>query len=157
LLPVLLLALTQINEELQNGSIVLMMLETMWYVLFNVFTVTRLIPVALSEAARLYKLSRLQRWQTGIFSGIFPDSRTGIIPAMSGDWKATLVSEYIDIKERLVKTSGLGAMISLEAATGNFTYSCRLLLLSLELLEFANRLVRRPLYRLAQEQYQSIA
>jgi NitT/TauT family transport system permease protein len=100
LLPVLLLALTQINEELQNGSIVLMMLETMWYVLFNVFTVTRLIPVALSEAARLYKLSRLQRWQTGIFSGIFPDSRTGISPAMSGDWKATLVSEYIDIKER---------------------------------------------------------
>jgi hypothetical protein len=42
LLPVLLLTLTQIDERLQIGSIVLMMLETLWYVLSNGFTLTSL-------------------------------------------------------------------------------------------------------------------
>jgi NitT/TauT family transport system permease protein len=53
LLPVLLLALTHIDEGLQIGSIVLMVLETLWYVLFNVFTVKPWIPADLSEAAGL--------------------------------------------------------------------------------------------------------
>ncbi|HEY9609281.1 ABC transporter permease subunit [Allocoleopsis sp.] len=117
---VLLLGLTQINGGLQIGSIVLMMLETMWYVLFNVIAGEQSIPSALFEMVRVYKLSRWQRGQTVILPGIFPYLITGIIPVVDGDWNASSVSEYIDFKSRGVETSGLGATISQSTETGNF-------------------------------------
>jgi NitT/TauT family transport system permease protein len=117
---VLLLGLTQIGGGLQIGSIVLIMLETRWYVLFNVIAGAQSIPSDLFEVTRVYKLSRWQRWQTVILPGIFPYLITGIIPAVSGAWNASRVSEYIDFKSRVVETSGLGATISQSTATGNF-------------------------------------
>jgi NitT/TauT family transport system permease protein len=82
--PVLLLALTHVGGGLQIGCIVLMMLGTMWYVLFNVIAGAQSIPSDLFEAARVYKLSRWQRWQTVILPGIFPYLMTGIITAVGG-------------------------------------------------------------------------
>jgi NitT/TauT family transport system permease protein len=76
---VLLLGLSQIGGGLQIGSIVLMMLETRWYVLFNVIAGVQSIPSALFEVTRVYKLSRWQRWQTVILPWIFPSLITGII------------------------------------------------------------------------------
>lgn len=108
LFPVLLLALTQVGGGLQIGSIILMMLGTMWYLLFNVIAGTQSIPSALFEAARVYKLSRLQRWQTVILPNIFPDLITGIITAVGGAWNASIVSEYIEFKGRVVETSLFG-------------------------------------------------
>jgi len=61
LFPILLLALARIGGGLQIGSIALMMLGTMWYVLFNVIAGAQSIPSDLFEAARVYKLSRWQR------------------------------------------------------------------------------------------------
>jgi len=106
LFPVLLLALTQLGGGLQIGCIVLMMLGTMWYVLFNVIAGAQSIPSDLFEVARIYKLSRLQRWKTVILPGIFPYLITGIITAVGGAWNASIVSEYIDFKGRVVETSG---------------------------------------------------
>jgi NitT/TauT family transport system permease protein len=154
LFPVLLLALVQVGGGLQIGSIVLMMLGTMWYVLFNVIAGAQSIPSDLFEVARVYKLSRWQRWQTVILPGIFPYLITGIITAVGGAWNASIVSEYIDFKGRVVETTGLGATISQATATGNFP----LLLAATAVMSFVvvltNRLVWRPLYRLAQEKYQ---
>lgn len=82
LFPVLLLAVVQVGGGLQVSSIVLMMLGTMWYVLFNVIAGAQSIPSDLFEAARVYKLPRWQRWQTVILLGIFPYLITGIITAV---------------------------------------------------------------------------
>ena len=120
LFPVLLIALTQIGGGLQIGSIVLMMLGTIWYVLFNVIAGVQSIPSDLFEAARIYKLFRWQRWQTVILPGIFPYLITDIITAVGGAWNADIISEYIALKGRVVTTPGLGATISQATATGNF-------------------------------------
>jgi NitT/TauT family transport system permease protein len=44
--------------------VALMMLGTMWYLLFNVIAGTQSIPSELFEAAQVYKLSPIQRWPT---------------------------------------------------------------------------------------------
>jgi NitT/TauT family transport system permease protein len=156
LFPVLLLALTQVGGGLQIGSIILMMLGTMWYLLFNVIAGAQSIPSDLFEAARVYKLSRWQRWQTVILPGIFPYLITGIITAVGGAWNASIVSEYIEFKGRVVETSGLGATISQATATGNFSLLLAATAVMSLVVVLTNRLVWRPLYRLAQDKYQLI-
>jgi NitT/TauT family transport system permease protein len=54
----LLLALIKTGGGLEIGSVALMMLGTMWYLLFNdVIAGTQSIPSELFEAAQIYKLS----------------------------------------------------------------------------------------------------
>lgn len=154
LFPVLLLMLTRIGGGLQIGSIALMMLGTMWYILFNVIAGAQSIPEDLLEAARVYKLSLWERWRTLILPGIFPYLITGIITAVGGAWNASIVSEYVTFQQQVISTSGLGATISQATATSNFPLLLAATMVMSLLVVITNRLVWRPLYRLAQEKYQ---
>jgi NitT/TauT family transport system permease protein len=154
LFPVLLLALIHAGGGLQIGSVALMMLGTMWYLLFNVIAGAQAIPSELFEAAQVYKLSLIQRWQTLILPGIFPYLITGIITAVGGAWNASIVSEYVQFKGEIIKTSGLGETISEATASGNFPLLLAATSVMSLLVVLTNRLVWRPLYRLAQEKYQ---
>ncbi|MEH2468171.1 ABC transporter permease [Nostoc sp.] len=154
LFPVLLLGLTRIAGGLQIGAIALMMLGTMWYILFNVIAGAQSIPSDLIEAASVYKLSPLQRWQTLILPAIFPYLITGIITAVGGAWNASIVSEYVTFQGRVISTSGLGATISHATATGNFSLLLASTVIMSLLVVLTNRLIWRPLYNLAQEKYQ---
>ncbi|MDZ7957533.1 MAG: ABC transporter permease subunit [Aulosira sp. DedQUE10] len=154
LFPVLLLGLTHIAGGLQIGAIALMMLGTMWYILFNVIAGAQSIPSDLIEAASVYKLSRLQRWQTLILPAIFPYLITGIITAVGGAWNASIVSEYVTFQGRVISTSGLGSTISHATASGNFSLLLAATMVMSSLVVLTNRLVWRPLYQLAQEKYQ---
>lgn len=154
LFPVLLLALTRIAGGLQIGAIALMMLGTMWYILFNVIAGAQSIPSDLIEAAWVYKLSTLQRWRTLILPAIFPYLITGIITAVGGAWNASIVSEYVAFQGRIISTPGLGATISHATATGNFSLLLASTVVMSLLVVLTNRLIWRPLYNLAQEKYQ---
>ncbi|MEH2324777.1 MAG: ABC transporter permease subunit [Nostoc sp.] len=154
LFPVLLLGLTRIAGGLQIGAIALMMLGTMWYILFNVIAGAQSIPSDLIEAAWVYKLSTLQRWRTLILPAIFPYLITGIITAVGGAWNASIVSEYVAFQGRVISTPGLGATISHATATGNFSLLLASTVVMSLLVVLTNRLVWRPLYNLAQEKYQ---
>jgi NitT/TauT family transport system permease protein len=154
LFPVLLLWLTRIAGGLNIASVALMMLGTMWYILFNVIAGAQSIPSDLMEAAWVYKLSRWQRWQTLILPGIFPYLITGIITAVGGAWNASIVSEYVTFQGHVMSTSGLGATISQATAKGNFALLLAATTVMSLLVVLTNRLVWRPLYRIAQEKYQ---
>jgi len=154
LFPVLLLALAQIGGGLQIGSIALMMLGTMWYVLFNVIAGAQSIPSDLFEVARVYKLSLYERWKIVILPGISPYLITGIITAVGGAWNASIVSEYIQFQGKVVTTPGLGATISQATASGNFSLLLAATAVMSLMVVLTNRLVWRPLYRLTQEKYQ---
>jgi NitT/TauT family transport system permease protein len=131
-----------------------MMLGTMWYLLFNVIAGAQSIPSDLIEAAWVYKLSLVERWRTLILPAIFPYLVTGIITAVGGAWNASIVSEYVTFQGRVITTSGLGATISNATATGNFSLLLAATTVMSLLVVMTNRLVWRPLYRLAQEKYQ---
>src|SRR4028118_1992450 len=154
LFPVLLLALIKTGGGLEIGSVALMMLGTMWYLLFNVIAGAQSIPSELFEAAQVYKLSLVQRWKTLILPGIFPYLITGIITAVGGAWNASIVSEYVHFKGEVITTSGLGETISQATASGNFPLLLAATSVMSLLVVVTNRLVWRPLYRLAQEKYQ---
>ncbi|HEX4582940.1 MAG TPA: ABC transporter permease subunit, partial [Acidobacteriaceae bacterium] len=94
LFPVLLIALVRAGGGLGIGSIVLMLLGTQWYILFNVIAGAIAIPSDLKEVAGLFHFSSVQRWKTLILPGIFPYLITGLVTASGGAWNASIVAEY---------------------------------------------------------------
>jgi NitT/TauT family transport system permease protein len=153
LFPVLLVALVA-HGGLQVGSILLMMLGTMWYILFNVIAGAQAIPSELFEAATVYRLLPWQRWQTVILPGIFPYLVTGIITAVGGAWNASIVSEFVQFRGETLSIRGLGAAISEASARGNYDVLLASTVLMSTVVVLTNRLVWRRLYQLGQEKYQ---
>ncbi len=151
--PILLLWLSHLAGGLQIGSIALMMLGTMWYILFNVIAGAQAIPSDLMEAAWVYKLSLLQRWRTLILPGIFPYLITGIITAVGGAWNASIISEYVKFQGKVISTPGLGSTISQATERGDFPLLLAATIVMSLLVVLTNRLVWRPLYQLANDKY----
>ncbi|HTB97924.1 MAG TPA: ABC transporter permease subunit [Terracidiphilus sp.] len=153
LFPVLLLGLIRLGGGLGVGSIVLMLLGTQWYILFNVIAGAMAIPSDLKEAASLYKFTRWQRWTTLILPGIFPYLVTGLITASGGAWNASIVAEYFHIKDQTLQTLGLGAQISAASDQGRFPTLLLATVMMAMIVVTINRLVWRRLYRLAETRY----
>src|SRR5580698_2579720 len=81
LFPVVLLGLISVGGGLGTGSILLMLLGTQWYILFNVIAGAMAIPSDLREVARVFHFGALERWKTVILPGIFPYLITGLVTA----------------------------------------------------------------------------
>ncbi|HUO30768.1 MAG TPA: ABC transporter permease subunit, partial [Bryobacteraceae bacterium] len=98
LFPVLLLALIRLGGGLGIGSILLMLLGTQWYVLFNVIAGAMAIPSDLKEVADVFHFSQWDRWRIVILPGIFPYLITGMVTASGGAWNASIVAEYFHFR-----------------------------------------------------------
>ena len=72
LFPVVLLILIRLGGGLGFGSIVLLLLGTQWYILFNVIAGAMAIPSDLKEAAGIFGLRGWDRWRKLVLPGIFP-------------------------------------------------------------------------------------
>ncbi|MBD2188224.1 ABC transporter permease [Pseudanabaena mucicola] len=156
LFPVLLLYLGNIAGGLDIGAVILMTLGSMWYILFNVIAGAQAIPSELFEAARVYKLSPWQRWQTLILPGIFPYLVTGIITAVGGAWNASIAGEYVKFQGRVLTATGLGSTITQASDVGDFSLLLASTIVMSLLVVMTNRLVWRPLYKVAQVKYQLV-
>jgi NitT/TauT family transport system permease protein len=153
LFPVILLALIRIGGGLGIGSILLMLLGTQWYVLFNVIAGAMAIPSDLREVADVFRFRRLDRWRTVILPGIFPYLITGMVTASGGAWNASIVAEYFHIKGQTLQTVGLGAQISAASEAGNWNLLLLSTIVMAALVVTVNRSLWRRLYRLAQTRY----
>lgn len=153
LFPILLLALIQIGGGLGIASILLMLLGTQWYILFNVIAGAIAIPSELKEAAGVFRFGRMLRWRVVILPGIFPYLVTGLITASGGAWNASIVAEYFHLQGRVFTTYGLGAQISSATDAGRFDLLLLSTVVMAGMVVTVNRLVWRPLYRLAETRY----
>jgi NitT/TauT family transport system permease protein len=153
LFPVLLLGLISLGGGLNTGSILLMLLGTQWYILFNVIAGAIAIPSEFREVADIFRFSRLDRWRTVILPAIFPYLVTGLITASGGAWNASIVAEYFHFKGQVLSTFGLGAEISSATDAGNFALLLLSTIVMATLVVSVNRLVWRPLYRRAETRY----
>jgi NitT/TauT family transport system permease protein len=153
LFPGVVAILFQLHGGLNIAAILLMVLGTQWYVLFNVIAGAAAIPEDLKEAARLFGLKGWVAWRTLILPAIFPYLITGIITAGGGAWNASIVAEYVSFQGHTHHVFGVGYLIAESALGGHFP----LLLLSTLTLAATvvviNRLVWRPLYRQAADRY----
>lgn len=153
LFPVLLLGLISLGGGLNTGSILLMLLGTQWYVLFNVIAGAIAIPSEFREVATIFHFTQLDRWRTVILPSIFPYLITGLVTASGGAWNASIVAEYFHFKGQVLKTFGLGAEISSATDAGNFALLLLSTIVMATLVVSVNRLVWRPLYRKAETRY----
>ena len=135
------------------GSIVLMLLGTQWYILFNVIAGASSVPSDLREAAVAFRMPRRDRFWTLYLPAVFPYLVTGWVTAAGGAWNASIVAEYVTYRGSTLETFGLGAAISRAAEQGHFAeLTAAVLVMSVAVVCF-NRLVWRRCYRLASTRF----
>jgi NitT/TauT family transport system permease protein len=153
LFPVVLLVLIRLGGGLGLGSIVLLLLGTQWYILFNVIAGAIAIPTDLKEAASVFGIRGWERWRKLILPGVFPFLVTGMITASGGAWNASIVAEYFHFKGQIYSTVGIGAMISAATDAKNFNLLLASTIALAAVVVTTNRLVWRRLYRLAETRF----
>jgi NitT/TauT family transport system permease protein len=153
LFPVVLLVLIRAGGGLDTAAVLLMLLGTQWYILFNVIAGAMALPTDLQEAARLFRFSTVERWRLLIFPGIFPHLITGLVTAAGGAWNASIIAEYFHFKGETLSTTGLGATISRAIDAGHFGQLLAATLVMATMVVGMNRLVWRRLYGLAETRF----
>lgn len=153
LFPVLLLGLVNVPSGANIAAVLLMLLGTQWYLLFNVIAGASAIPQDLKDTSDLLRLGGLPRWRVLILPAIFPYLVTGLITASGGAWNASIVAEYTSFGGRTSRVTGLGALITSSTATGRYALLLASTLAMIALVVTINRLVWRRLYRVAENRF----
>ena len=153
LFPVVVLALVRMDGGLGIASILLLLLGTQWYLLFNVIAGASAIPTELEEACKVYRFTRWERWRKLVLPAIFPYLITALITASGGAWNASIIAEYFHLQGRIFSTTGLGALISQASDDGNFRLLFAATIFMAGTVVLVNRMVWRRLYRLASSRF----
>jgi NitT/TauT family transport system permease protein len=153
LFPIVLLGLIRLGGGLGIGSIVLLLLGTQWYVLFNVIAGASAIPTDLKEVCDVYRVNRSHRWRKLLLPGIFPFLITGLVTASGGAWNASIVAEYFRFHGQTFSTTGLGAVISRATDRSDFAVLLGATVTMALVVVTVNRLVWRRLYSLASTRF----
>jgi len=153
LFPIIILLLTRIGGGLAVGSIVLMLLGTQWYILFNVIAGAIALPTDLKEVCGVFRFGRWERWRELILPGIFPYLITGFVTASGGAWNASILAEYFHLNGQTFSTTGLGAVVSAAAENENYPVLLVATMLMALIVLTINRLVWRRLYTLASTKF----
>jgi NitT/TauT family transport system permease protein len=153
LFPLIIATLIKFNIGYNSGCILLMLLGTQWYILFNVIAGAMAIPNDLREVATSFNFSRWQRLKSLYLPAIFSYLLTGWVTASGGAWNASIIAEYYNTGTMAFKPSGLGTIISSAAYNGDYTtLVAGTLLMSIIVIAF-NKLVWKPCYALACTRY----
>jgi NitT/TauT family transport system permease protein len=154
LFPIVIAILAMGGVGLGWGSIVLMLLGTQWYILFNVIAGASAIPADLKEMTTSYRIAGWQRFRDLYFPGVFPYLVTGWVTAAGGAWNASILSEwYTTSNDEILRTWGLGAEISSAVYHNNIPMLAASVLVMSTVVVLFNRTVWRRCYRLAEERY----
>jgi NitT/TauT family transport system permease protein len=153
LFPIVLLVLIRWGGGLGIASIVLLLMGTQWYILFNVIAGAMAIPTDLKEVCEVYRVGRVERWRKLLLPAIFPYLLTGFVTASGGAWNASILAEYFHFHSQTFTVTGLGALISAATDKGNLPLLYGATIMMVAMVVTINRLLWRRLYSLAQTRY----
>jgi NitT/TauT family transport system permease protein len=153
LFPVVLLALLHLPGGLNLAAVLLMLMGTQWYLLFNIIAGAAAIPTDLRYTTDLLRLPRGQRWRTLVLPALFPYIVTGLITSGGGAWNASIVAEYVEFGGRSHFTVGIGSVIARATAAGNYSLLLAGTLALVATVIGINRAFWHRLYRLAETRY----
>jgi NitT/TauT family transport system permease protein len=131
----------------------LMVLGTQWYILFNVVAGASAFPTDLREASTMFRLSTWQWWRKAIVPGILPYYVTGALTAAGGSWNASIVAEVASWGDDKLRAGGLGSYIADATAAGDYARVVLGIGVMSVMVVTCNRLLWRPLYRLAERRF----
>jgi NitT/TauT family transport system permease protein len=151
--PFAIVIFLDIGLSLNYGSILLMMLGTQWYILFNVIAGASAVPSDMKEAMDNLGVHGWERWRRMILPAVFPAYVTGAITAAGGAWNATIVAEIVTYHGKVLVASGLGSFIAQATANGNYhEIMAGLLVMSLYVTGL-NALLWRRMYAIAETKF----
>lgn len=153
LYPLVLIILHAVGVTINYASVVLILLGTQWYILFNVIAGAMALPQDLREVAVMYRMRTVEKWRRLILPGIFPYLVTGWVTAAGGAWNASIVAEYVHFRQETLVADGLGAAISVATAGGNFAMLAACVLAMCVAVVGINRIVWKRLYNLAEGKF----
>ncbi len=153
LFPVLVAALASLYGGLNLSAVLLMLMGTQWYLLFNVIAGAAAIPQDLKYTTSLLGIKGRERWRTLILPALFPFIITGSITASGGAWNASIVAEYIQFGGKTLSVTGIGAVIASATSSGDYALLLASTLSMILTVVLINRLLWRRLYRLAEERF----
>ncbi len=153
LFPILLLIFINLPGGLNVAAILLMLMGSQWYLLFNIIAGASAIPQDLIYTSQMMQLKGWRYWKTLVLPAIFPYLITGAITASGGAWNASIVAEYQNFGGQTLTLTGIGAQITKATADGNFPLLLAATIAMVVTVILVNRLVWQRLYRLAEEKY----
>ncbi len=134
-------------------SVLLMVVSTQWYLLFNIIAGAQAIPSDLREMGKAFRLTRWKRFTTLYFPALFPFMVTGWVTATGGAWNASILTEFVSGQARTYSTFGLGSQLQLATEAHSIPLIAASSLLMAALVVLFNRIVWLPLYRMAETRY----
>jgi NitT/TauT family transport system permease protein len=153
LFPVVVLVVAELPAGMNLAAVLLMLMGTQWYLLFNVIAGASAIPQDLRYTAGLLQLSPWKRWRILILPALFPYLITGAVTASGGAWNASIVAEYSDFAGQPRYVVGVGSLIAQATSSGTYPLLLVATLAMIGSVVTINRLVWRRLYRIAEERY----
>jgi NitT/TauT family transport system permease protein len=153
LFPALLLILLNLPGGLNLAAVLLMLMGTQWYLLFNVIAGASAIPQDLKYTTTMLQIRGWERWRTLILPALFPYLVTGAITASGGAWNASIVAEHVQFGGKDLFANGIGALIAGATGAGDYPLLLAATLSMILTVVTINRLVWRRLYRLAEQRY----
>jgi NitT/TauT family transport system permease protein len=153
LFPIILMVLARLPGGINIAAVLLMLMGTQWYLLFNVIAGTAAIPRDLRDTTALLRLSNRDRWRNLILPALFPYLVTGAITATGGAWNASIVAEHAQFGGRTLATKGIGSLIAASTGKGDYPLLLASTLALILTVVTINRLFWRWLYRIAEERY----
>ncbi len=120
LYPIALLLLYALHINLGIGAILLMLLGTQWYILYNTISGAMSLSDDLIDVTKIFSIKGFTLWKKVIIPAIAPQLITGIITAAGGAWNASIVAEYVSYKNHIVSTRGIGTLLNIAIEKNNF-------------------------------------
>jgi NitT/TauT family transport system permease protein len=145
---IILVGVRKMGGGMDLATLILLTFGIQWYVLFNAIGGAASIPSDLIDATRSYGLSKFETFRKLVFPAIRPALITGAITAWGGGWNALVVSEYITVKDQVLRVKGLGALLSYsvyELGESRAITLCILVMVAWILV--VNLLIWQPLYQ----------
>lgn len=153
LFPIFVVALVGLPGGLNIAAVLLMLLGTQWYVLFNVIAGAASIPQDLSDTAKSLGIGGRLRWTVLNLPALYPYLITGLITASGGAWNASIVAEYVVIAGQTRQVLGVGALIADATDLGDFTLLFASTLAMIAVVVAINRVLWQRLYVDAAERF----
>ncbi len=151
--PLVTVVLLRWHLSLEWSAVFLMALGAQWYVLFNTIAGAMAIPNDLREMARDLGLRGVPLWRAVLLPAIFPSWVTGALTAAGGAWNTSIVAEVVTWGETTLTATGLGAYIIAATTAGDWPRIVLGVTAMSAYVIAVNRLVWRPLERLASSRF----
>ena len=151
--PLFILLFREWGISIEYGSIVLMLLGTQWYLLFNVIAGASAIPTDLQEMFRSYRIPRAAKWKKLLLPAVFPSVVTGAITAAGGAWNASIVAEFVSYGQNTYTAKGIGALLQAAYVDGHYAMLGAGIFALCLMVICLNKFVWRKLFAIAQDRF----